>query len=98
MKTRHFLILLALVVAVAFVVGCSTSSATSTPTPDYVGTWSQVDGFGSSTGTLTMTFAATTAHWAISGGSYAGGTADFSMVVDESAKHMTWTCTVAPTG
>ena len=59
--------------------------------PDYVGAWSGPAPWGTGSPTLTMTFTATTTHWAIVGGSYDGSTADASMVVDETAKHMTWT-------
>ncbi len=62
--------------------------------PDYVGAWSGVDAFGGGTGTLTMTITATTMHWVIVGGSYDGSTADASLVVDETLKHMTLTFTM----
>ena len=88
MKQRHFLSLLALVVSVAFIVGCSIGSS-----PDYVGTWVATDGIGPGTGTFTWTITTTTMHFAIAGGTAGVGTADASLVVDESAKHMTMTIT-----
>jgi hypothetical protein len=92
MKPRHFLGLLALVVTVAFMVGCPT-----TPAPDYVGTWSMANWpiLGAGT-TITITLTKTTMSIAVSG--TMAGTLDQSLVIDEGAKHMTGTTTAVTGG
>jgi hypothetical protein len=84
MKRTHLLGLLAIFAGFAVLVGCSTPS---TPTPDYVGTWSGPSPI-SSGDTWTITVTATTMT-IVETGTFAPGQVSLSNVVDESAKHMT---------
>ena len=92
--------LVILISAVALMWSCSPPSSSSSSSgsssggsPDYAGTWtSNPDPWGGG-GTLTETISATTTQWSVAGGSYGAATADFTQVVDESAKHMTLTVT-----
>ena len=78
----------------SFAATCTVTVAAAAAIPDYVGSWSGFDAFGAGTGTLTLTITTTTLHFAFAaGGSYAGSTADASLVVDETLKHMTLTVT-----
>jgi hypothetical protein len=86
---------MALVLLVALFFSCSksTDSSDTTPVPDYVGTWRQVDVWGTGTGTLTITFSTASASWAITGGSYGTGTIGMTLVADTTLKHITATVT-----
>ena len=78
----------------SFAATCTVTVTAAAAIPDYVGSWSGVDVIGGGTGTLTLTITTTTLHFAFAaGGSYAGSTADASLVVDETLKHMTLTVT-----
>lgn len=90
-KSIHGTIARALLAALALALmfACSSSSDTASDAPDYVGTWSKLDGFGTGTGTLTVIFTASTVTYSVSGGTLNGGTASGSLLVDEAAKHMT---------